>query len=471
MVSTNSKLGKAKQKNSFEKLDENVSLKAEDMSWLIDNLPVTVFRSSSKLSWGIDYISSSVEKLTGYSKKDFIDQKILWSDIVFPEDVKIMEEAIKVAKKNPSPYQIEYRIKRADGSTVFIQEQAHVVFDGKGEPSYIAGVFSALSAEVKQKTDSHGSVKEEETIQLEMFRSFVDNLSRGEIPELITDNYNNDLEKIKNNINNCIEGLQGLVECNNVLNRMAVNDHTKSVEGEFVGIYASMAEATNLVRDRVLNVTNVLENIAIGNTSRLEELKKIRRRSEQDRLMPAIIGAMENVHLLIEDTEMLTRAGIEGKLDIRADASRHKGEFRKVVEGVNDILDAVIGPLNVAAEYVERISRGDIPQKINDNYNGDFNEIKNNLNNCIDGLQGLVECNHILQRMAVNDLTKGVEGKYVGIFASMGEAINLVQTRVLNVTNVHIAARAYVSVGWHTLFPHSGGDVKLLMRIRMLVAG
>ena len=73
---------------------------------------------------------------------------------------------------------------------------------------------------------------------------------------------------------------------------------------------------------------------------------------------------------------------------------------------------------------------GDIPQKHHiDNYNGDFNEIKNNLNNCIDGLQGLVECNNILQRMAVNDQTKGVEGEYVGIYASMGEATNLVRAQ------------------------------------------
>ncbi|WP_414716779.1 hypothetical protein, partial [Syntrophomonas wolfei] len=31
------------------------------------------------------------------------------------------------------------------------------------------------------------------------------------------------------------------------------------------------------------------------------------------------------------------------------------------MEGVNHTLDAVIGPLNVAADYVERISQGDIP--------------------------------------------------------------------------------------------------------------
>ena len=50
----------------------------------------------------------------------------------------------------------------------------------------------------------------------------------------------------------------------------------------------------------------------------------------------------------------------------------------------------MIGPLNVAAEYVDRISKGDIPPKITDSYNGDFNEIKNNLNTCIDAVNALV---------------------------------------------------------------------------------
>ena len=58
---------------------------------------------------------------------------------------------------------------------------------------------------------------------------------------------------------------------------------------------------------------------------------------------------------------MLAKAAVEGKLATRADATKHQGDFREIVQGVNDTLDAVIGPLNVAAEYVDRISKGDIP--------------------------------------------------------------------------------------------------------------
>ena len=78
------------------------------------------------------------------------------------------------------------------------------------------------------------------------------------------------------------------------------------------------------------------------------------------------------MNALVADANMLAKAAVEGKLATRADASKHQGDFRKIVQGVNDTLDAVIGPLNVAANYVDQISKGDIPAKITDTYNGDF---------------------------------------------------------------------------------------------------
>ena len=154
--------------------------------------------------------------------------------------------------------------------------------------------------------------------------------------------------------------------------------------------------------------------------------------------MPAIIRAMENVNLLIEDTEMLVRAAVEGRLDTRADASRHQGEYRKVVEGVNETLDAVIGPLNVAAEYVERISRGDIPKPITDNYNGDFNEIKNNLNTCIVAVNNLVEDAVMLSEAGVAGKldTRADATRHEGDFRKIVSGVNDTLDAVIGPLNV-----------------------------------
>ena len=272
---------------------------------------------------------------------------------------------------------------------------------------------------------------------LNVAAEYVDRIGKGEIPSKITDSYSGDFNEIKNNLNQCIDGLAGLVECNAVMKRLAVNDHSRKVEGHHVGVYASMAEATNDVRERLLAITRTYVNLANGDMSDLAEYRKIGRRSDEDVIIPAMIGCMEHLNLLIEDTGLLAKAAIEGRLAVRADGTKHEGAYRRIVEGINGTLDAVIGPLNVAAEYVDRIGKGEIPAKITETYNGDFNEIKNNLNQCIDGLSGLVECDAVLKRMAVNDHTRKVEGSYTGIFSTIAEATNMVRERLLAITRVY----------------------------------
>ena len=76
--------------------------------------------------------------------------------------------------------------------------------------------------------------------------------------------------------------------------------------------------------------------------------------------------------MLIEDMTGLSDAAVEGELDKRADAGKHNGGYRKIVEGVNATLDAVMGPLKMAANYVDQISKGDIPPKITDRVQGQY---------------------------------------------------------------------------------------------------
>ena len=134
-----------------------------------------------------------------------------------------------------------------------------------------------------------------------------------------------------------------------------------------------------------------------------------------------------NIKDLIADTDELVKAAVEGKLATRADANKHPGDFRRIVEGFNNTLDAVIGPLNVSAEYIGRISKGDIPARITTAYQGDFNEIKNNLNTCIDSLSGLIgEIKHMSDEHNKGDIDVSVpvenfEGAYRVVAQGMND--------------------------------------------------
>ena len=265
---------------------------------------------------------------------------------------------------------------------------------------------------------------------LNVAAEYVDRISKGDVPEKISDEYQGDFNEIKNNLNQCIDGLGGLVEANQVLQRMAVNDHTVGVEGTYQGIFSEVGTAVNEVRDRLLHITDTAQNVAKGDLKDLEQYKQLGngagRRSENDKVVPAFIEMMQNIKDMISETVELANAGKAGKLDYRVDASRFHGGFHEVISGLNETLDAVIGPLNVAAEYIDRISKGDIPEKITDEYQGDFNEIKNNLNQCIDAINGLVaEANSLVDAAVEGKLgTRGQADKFGGEFAAIVDGVN-----------------------------------------------
>jgi methyl-accepting chemotaxis protein len=114
---------------------------------------------------------------------------------------------------------------------------------------------------------------------------------------------------------------------------------------------------------------------------------------------------------LLTEMRELVNSAIAGRLEARGNPERINHEFRGIITGVNDTLDAVITPLNIAAEYVARISRGDIPDQITDTYQGDFNTIKDNLNVLIGAMNDITVT---AERISEGDLTVTIQKRSEG---------------------------------------------------------
>ena len=78
----------------------------------------------------------------------------------------------------------------------------------------------------------------------------------------------------------------------------------------------------------------------------------------------------------------------------------------------------------MTARYIEMIGKGEIPEKITEDYHGDFNDIKNSINACVDGLDALVQGNAILRQMSKNNYSETMDGSYIGIYEKMRHSIN-----------------------------------------------
>ncbi len=256
---------------------------------------------------------------------------------------------------------------------------------------------------------------------------YVDKVAKGVIPPTITTEYKGQYNVIKGNLNNMVAMMTELLSETDGLVQAAVGGRlsTRATASKFVGGWFQLVDGVNKTLDAVIGPLNVsagyVDRISKGDIPpKITDIYN----GDFNEIKNNLNQCIDAMNALVGDAGMLATAGVEGKLKTRADATRHQGDFRKVVQGVNDTLDAVIGPLNVAAGYIDLIGKGEVPAKITDTYNGDFNTIKNNINACVDGLQGLVEANNVIQLMSQNDFTSAIRGNYQGVFAELGKAIN-----------------------------------------------
>ncbi len=208
-----------------------------------------------------------------------------------------------------------------------------------------------LSAEFVPIVDGFNKVLDAVIIPLNTAADYVDRISKGDIPEKITDNYNGDFNTLKNNLNQCIVAIE----------------------------------------------------------------------------------------LMNEDIKTMRVASFEGSLSINVDVSKHKGAFFEIVKGMGDVIENLTIPMMNAADYVDRISKGDMPPLITEDYRGEFNKIKNNLNSLINAFNDIIGKS---KKVADGDLTiefiKRSENDelidaLIGMIASFSNIVNQVQISTENI--------------------------------------
>ncbi len=268
--------------------------------------------------------------------------------------------------------------------------------DVKIDESKFTGVFRTMVEGVNKMVFGHISVKKK---------------AMACVAEFAKGNFDAELEKFpgkKAFINDNIEKLRGNVkEFIKELNGMSAQHDAGDIdvkidEGKFTGAFRTMVEGVNkMVFGHITVKKKAMACVAeFGNGNFEAPLEKFP--GKKAFINDNIEMLRDNLKSVTGDVNQLTVAATEGRLQARADVARYKGDWNVMVKGVNRTLDAVIVPLTVAARYVDSISRGEIPAKITEAYNGDFNTIKNNLNALIDSMNSVSE---VAEAISKGDLT------------------------------------------------------------------
>jgi len=223
-------------------------------------------------------------------------------------------------------------------------------------------------------------------------------ISAGKIDELIAQSYNGDHEKMKQAINNVATVLQGL---HKEMARLTKASHEGQLSErgnaeQFQGAYAEVVKGVNEMLDaillpigegnrilRLIRGGNLREKVEIACKGDHEQMKNaingvhawladlvayvtkiangdmtasMAKASDQDQIHEWLVLLKNNITALVADAAMLAKAAADGKLATRADASKHQGDYRKIVEGVNAMLEAIIEPLKVTAQNASSLA-------------------------------------------------------------------------------------------------------------------
>ena len=254
-------------------------------------------------------------------------------------------------------------------------------------------------------------------IPLNVAADYVDKISKGIIPPKITDSYNGDFNTIKNNLNLLIDSETLLT---NVASSLSVGNTEVKIEMRSPG--DTLFKNIQSMIANTQHDAGVVQSLSEGNLD--VEIKVM---SEKDIMAKSNVAIRNALRELVADANMLSRAAIDGKLSTRADASKHKGDFRKVVEGVNQTLDAVIGPVQEASNVLLELSKGNLGARVTGDYKGDHATIKNALNSSLQTLSEYVgEISRVLSSMSSGDLTVEIKKEFNGDFAEIKEALALI---------------------------------------------
>lgn len=153
---------------------------------------------------------------------------------------------------------------------------------------------------------------------------------------------------------------------------------------KFKGAYREVANGVNtgyrLHVGNMLKLLNVLTSYAEGDFSAvLEKLpgKQALANEKMDTLR-------NNLSNLISEMVTLSQAAIAGNLGIRGDVNKFYGDYKKIITGVNDTLDATTRPIHEATSVLEELAKGNLQVSVNGEYKGDHAIIKNAINNTVD---------------------------------------------------------------------------------------
>ncbi|HKN21524.1 MAG TPA: methyl-accepting chemotaxis protein [Terracidiphilus sp.] len=144
-------------------------------------------------------------------------------------------------------------------------------------------------------------------------------------------------------------------------------------------------------------------------------------------------GQEDDMMLLLQEIMRLLDASKEGRLSERGKATLFNGVHRELIQGVNEMLDAILLPIGEGNRILAQISSGKIDELISQTYKGDHEKMKVAVNNVAIVTQGLQkEMARLTEASREGQLSdRGKPEQFQGAYAEIVRGVNTMLDAIL----------------------------------------
>jgi PAS domain S-box-containing protein len=113
---------------------------------LVEEMPLALYVAALHETSHALYVSPAIVDLLGHDLERWRAHPALFEELVHPDDRERVLQLVAAAKKSGRPYEGEYRMLHADGSVVWVHDQAVTVHDDQGRPLHWQGFLVDVTA-------------------------------------------------------------------------------------------------------------------------------------------------------------------------------------------------------------------------------------------------------------------------------------------------------------------------------------
>jgi len=199
---------------------------------------------------------------------------------------------------------------------------------------------------------------------------------------------------------------------------------------QFEGRYRDLIREVNEMLDAILlpigEGNRVLAQISAG---KIDELITQSYKGDHEKMKTAVNNVAVVVQKLRDELGRLIQASRDGQLAERGKSQQFQGAFAELLEGVNEMLDAILLPIGEGNRILAQISAGKVDELITQVYKGDHEKMKIAVNSVGTAVQTLVEEMKQLAEAAKHGQldyrgdTKKLQGEFANVVVGVNRAI------------------------------------------------